>query len=201
MIKPLNWAFPAIYSLPENCLEMLASPLPIISGIKCSYEYSKSNILPRYTTAPGSQDTIFVFLDHDYVFAQKSTVQSTRLPKFDNFFSKLRSKHLNLFNEAPPKTIKADLDGLRFRYKRKALKVKGNALTMSGGPVSMDLKNWGKNEENIFNFLWEIRMCLVNNLIDVLPNTLEGDFENVNIPNFMQNMRIFLRIFQLLTFL
>ena len=36
LIKPFEWCFPAIYNLPEQCISMLASPIPLIVGVKLS---------------------------------------------------------------------------------------------------------------------------------------------------------------------
>lgn len=62
LIRPFDWCFAAIYALPENCLEMLSSPMPVICGVKCSSEYAKSKIIPEYAPIT-SKDILYYFVD------------------------------------------------------------------------------------------------------------------------------------------
>lgn len=47
ILRPLSWPFPVIYSLPENCLQILNSPVPFIAGIQHSTERVMNQIVPE----------------------------------------------------------------------------------------------------------------------------------------------------------
>lgn len=169
LIKPLNWAFPTIYSLPSNCLEMLSSPLPIISGINCDYPYAKKHLFSNYSN---NDHLIFVFIEDDYILASKNLIKDTKIPNFSQSFKKLKSNYGHFFKKEKSKNVKIDFNKRRFCSKKGSYKQNGG-------------KESGKrviDEDEILIFLHEIRDIIVGNFVDVLPETLEEDDEQqVNI--------------------
>lgn len=165
LIKPLNWAFPTIYSLPENCLEMLSSPLPIISGIKCDYNYAKKHILNQYSN-DDSVGLIFVFLDEDYILTSKKIINETYVPNFNNSFKELKFNYSHFFKKENPKTVKIDFSHRRFKAKSKSFKAKKK----EDFRVNLD-------QDEVLIFLNQMRDIITAYLIDVLPQTLEDNEE------------------------
>lgn len=164
LIKPLNWAFPTIYSLPGNCIEMLSSPFPIICGINCDYNFAKNNLFSEY--ANNETDLIFVFIDDDYIVASNKIVKETQIPSFNLIFKELKINYSQMFNKDSPKTLKADFSNRKFKVKKKSHK---SAKKKEFRTVL--------DEDEVLIFLHEIRDIITTNLIDILPETLEGDEE------------------------
>lgn len=44
LIKPFSWPFPSIFSLPESCVQMLDSPIPVLIGLNQPYKYVYKHI-------------------------------------------------------------------------------------------------------------------------------------------------------------
>lgn len=171
LIKPLNWAFPTIYSLPENCLEMLSSPLPIICGIQCDYNYAVANLFTQYSNMDNS-DLVFVFLDDNYILASKNLISETKMPSFNSSFQDLKLNYGHMFKREAPKTIKADFANRGFLAKKKSFK--------SGVRGNKD-KRAVLDHDEVLIFLHEVRDIITVNLIDILPQTLEDSAE-VSLP-------------------
>lgn len=97
ILRPLCWPFPVIYSLPENCLQILNSPVPFIAGIQNSTERVMGQIVPEF--APTSNpDTIYYFVDSRFILASKATICKTHLPRLNKLLKELHEPIRGLFN-------------------------------------------------------------------------------------------------------
>jgi hypothetical protein len=105
MLKPFRWPYPAIYSLPESCLALINSNYPVLIGLKSSYKYVLKHILPD-KNLQGGNPTIFVFLDHNYIFTTKNVADDVAIPNFDGFYGKLKNDYSSIFKLKVSKNIK-----------------------------------------------------------------------------------------------
>lgn len=97
LLKPFSWPYPAIYSLPESCLQLVNSSYPVIIGLKQSYKYIIKHILPD-KNIQGGNETIFVFLDHSYIFTSENVVSDVTIPNFNGFFKQMKTDFGSLFS-------------------------------------------------------------------------------------------------------
>jgi hypothetical protein len=99
LIRPFRWTFPVIYNLPEDCLPILQSPIPVQIGLKSSAKKFLSEIIPRYFGDFRSQtETLFVLLDESIVLTSTAQVNSVPLPFFDDFLVILQVLYKKHFN-------------------------------------------------------------------------------------------------------
>ena len=99
LIKPFRWTFPVIYNLPEDCLPILQSPIPVQIGLKASAKKFLSEIIPRYFGDFRSQtETLFVLLDESIILTSTAQVNSVPLPFFDDFLIILQVLYKQHFN-------------------------------------------------------------------------------------------------------
>lgn len=121
LIKPFQWQFPRIYSLPEDCLLMLNSPIPIISGLNLSCENVLSDIIPEFesTKNGGSSSNLYVFLDQGIYHYDFKNYENMSLPDFNGLIEKLEKIYRTDFNSKTSDWFKLN----------KVKKEKGNFLT------------------------------------------------------------------------
>ena len=176
LIKPLNWCFPAIYSLPENCLEMLSSPMPIICGLNCSADYAKHHIISEHAPVT-SKDIIYAFIDEDYLMVSKETVKSTKLPLFGQLFKEISGQFGHLFKgegqSHSHKSIVLDLENQQFRHKSHytLLSHRGNKPPLRT-MASRELRSLPTNDD-VWSLLTLLRKTIVEKLVDSLPVNFE----------------------------
>jgi len=149
IIKPLSWPFPVIYSLPDNCLEILASPVPLIAGILQSAEKTINEIIPEYAAA--TREAVFVLIDQKYVLADKATVNSTRMPRLSKTLVPLHDSIKPLFHSASSNTISYSPKSNDFARKSNSKLTFKNPLNQSNHLISKRLENQHWHE--IANYL------------------------------------------------
>ena len=89
-LKPFDWVFPLIFKLPENCFDILNSPVPIIVGINMDSENFANNIFPLYTKNNNNLDSlIFVFLDDFFILSFFEDFGNYCIPDYKFFLPKL----------------------------------------------------------------------------------------------------------------
>lgn len=85
LLRPFKWSFPIIYSLPEECLLMLESPLPLQVGINMSSHKFLSKVAPAHLPKLTSDSApVIVLLDQSLVIANSKHTSSLDLPFFDD---------------------------------------------------------------------------------------------------------------------
>ena len=85
LLRPFKWSFPIIYSLPEECLLMLESPLPLQVGINMTAHRFLSSVAPVHLPKLNSDSSpIIVFLDESLVMANAHHTSTLDLPFFDD---------------------------------------------------------------------------------------------------------------------
>lgn len=167
-LKPLSWTFPAIYSLPENCLEMISSPLPIICGINTSFDLAMNRIIPEYTD---SEDVIYVFLDLDFILCSSETVNSVKVPSFDGFFKSCKERFGELFLKEKSISLEFDFGNLKFKQNSKSAKLVEKKVKRLKHHKEDEKVRKGLSEKLFFEFLREMRNLVVKRFIDVLPES------------------------------
>jgi hypothetical protein len=90
ILRPFKWAFPVIYSLPEDCVVMLSTPMPFIAGLNTSVAKVKNEIIPEIEERlnTGSSNNVYVFLDHGLYYYDFEGMDSLLLPAYDDFLEK-----------------------------------------------------------------------------------------------------------------
>ena len=107
IICPFRWSFPIIYSLPEECMLMLESPVPLLIGLNTSSHHFLSKIAPNHFTDLKTNDHIlFILLDENLLIAPKPLLNSLNMPYFDDFLIVLQVIYKKSFNPKPSAFIK-----------------------------------------------------------------------------------------------
>jgi hypothetical protein len=107
MAEPFIWTFPTIYSLPEECLTMFQSPVPIQVGLKIASKEFLKRIGPQYYgDLTAQKDTVFVFLDYGIVLTNSNQVKSTLVPFFQDFLVILGAIYKKHFHEKSSNFLK-----------------------------------------------------------------------------------------------
>lgn len=90
LLRPFKWAFPVIYSLPEDCVVMLSTPMPLLAGLNTSVAKVKNEIIPEIEERlnTGSSNNVYVFLDHGLYYYDFEGMDSLLLPAYDDFLEK-----------------------------------------------------------------------------------------------------------------
>ena len=109
LIKPFKWPLPIIYNTPEELLQMLSSPIPLLAGINTSPKHFIEEILPQYD----SQTWVYVFVDQGFVYTNDSLVKELCLPQFGNFIHKIKSFYHQWFNKKSSQYYKIGHKGAR----------------------------------------------------------------------------------------
>ena len=66
LIKPFEWAYPIIYNLPEDCLVMINSPVPVVIGLVMNSKDVMNKIIPSSV----NQDNLFIFMDQKLFYLE-----------------------------------------------------------------------------------------------------------------------------------
>lgn len=105
VIKPFKWLFPIIYNLPEDCIMMISSPIPVLIGINTNSSYVLEEIIPK-TGAVINNDSLYVFLDEELIHFNPNTIKELPIPEYDNFYSKFKNLYKKSFSSKTSKYIK-----------------------------------------------------------------------------------------------
>lgn len=107
LMRPFRWTFPVIYNLPEACLPILQSPIPVQIGLKVSAKRFLSEIGPAlFPDLKTQTGALFVFLDESLVLTNSAMLHSLCLPFFDDFLVILRVLYKKHFNPRSSKYLK-----------------------------------------------------------------------------------------------
>ena len=132
-LKPFNWVFPVIYNLPENCLDMLFSPIPIICGINKNSNYVINQIIPNYKVN-NKIGFIVYFFDENFFFFDHDVLKFYDVPNYNNFFFDLENLYKSKFCQEISETFKIEKNNNNLKIKLMSLKknkVKYNKLKKS----------------------------------------------------------------------
>jgi DENN (AEX-3) domain len=87
LLKPFQWPYPSIYSLPEELLMILESPLPFIAGIKNSK--SEFSAGPRQVIVKGQSNRLVTYyLDENEIECFNFDSSELLVPQFGGLYSK-----------------------------------------------------------------------------------------------------------------
>ena len=156
IISPLNWPFPVIYSLPENCLEILSSPVPLISGLLAPGKKVINEIVPEYASM--TKDIIYVFLDHQVLLAGKETASQTIMPRFNKQIQNLHHSIKNYFANTGSHSINFNSKSREFSRKSIVKLPKMNSISPSRKRVEPSLAS------SLKVYLNELRKIILSNL-------------------------------------
>lgn len=112
LLRPFKWSFPVIYSLPEELLETLGSPLPLVIGLRLPAAEVLTKILGPF--ADNGENCIVVFLDEGLVSFSEPTVSNIVVPEYGEFIPRLQSlyhRHFNSKMANHAKLVKKTLNG------------------------------------------------------------------------------------------
>lgn len=165
LIRPLDWPFPVIYSLPENCLQILGSPLPVIAGLLQPGERVMNDILPEYSSM--TKDTIFMFLDHSHILASKETVSQIRVPRLNKSIKLLHESIKSLFSANGSTSISYNSNSRDFTRKGSASKLPKVIVNIKeNSPRKLDRPP----EVLLHSYLSGLHKALVDNLTPHKPD-------------------------------
>ena len=120
-LKPFQWEFPIIYNLPDDCLSMLGSPIPLIIGLKQSSQVVLSHFIPKFTDESNNSN-IFVFIDERLIYYDYDMLKEIYIPEYDEFYPKLKKLYQKNFNKESSSHFKISskkVDGNKIHYFRK----------------------------------------------------------------------------------
>ena len=100
LIRPLKWPFPIIYSLPEDCLLMLGSPIPVIVGLNLPSFHVVNDILPEFQSVSenNNSNNVYVFLDNGLFYYDFENHDNIILPQFNDFIDRFQKCYQKSFN-------------------------------------------------------------------------------------------------------
>lgn len=100
ILRPFKWVFPVIFSLPENCLLMLSTPLPLMVGLNAPAAKVIGEIIPEIEEKfnVNSSPNVYVFLDHGLYYYDFESMDSVLLPQYDEFLEKIEKIFKKSFN-------------------------------------------------------------------------------------------------------
>lgn len=152
MIQPLNWPYPVIYSMPENCLEILASPVPLIAGLLAPGKKIMNQIVPEYAAI--SRDIVYVLLDDRFILAGKSTVNKTYMPRFDRSIKELHENIKHAF-------VSTSSSSINYNSKSREFSKKSSSKLPKKTPMSPNKKKIdGNNQVLLKNYLHGLRSAI-----------------------------------------
>lgn len=113
LFRPFSWPFPVIYSLPEDCLLMLGSPIPIMVGLNLPSFHVVNDILPEFEAVSenNSNNNIYVFLDKGLFYYDFKKYDNLPLPQFDDFIETLEKTYKKNFNQKSSNWFKIKKEG------------------------------------------------------------------------------------------
>lgn len=111
-LKPLNWVYPLIYSLPQECITMLAAPVPLIAGVLCdSHKFLKDYELKvefGHRKNPPSRNTVICFLDSGIIKCPPELVTENHLPLNVDLLRTATNAYKESFNSRASKFVKME---------------------------------------------------------------------------------------------
>jgi hypothetical protein len=108
LMKPFKWPFPIIYSLPEDCLVMLGSPIPLLVGMNLPADVVINEVIPEHEkkTRADANSNIYVFIDQNLFFYDFESFDTMLIPQYDEFIEKLDSIYKKSFCQRPSNYFK-----------------------------------------------------------------------------------------------
>lgn len=190
LLRPFRWTYPVIYNLPETCLPILQSPIPVQIGLKVSAKRFLSEIgpglFPDMKTQTGA---IFVFLDESLVMTNSAQLNSLFLPFFDDFLVILRVLYKKHFNAKSSKFIKISKkkskDQLgkysfsrtsKYSYKEKLSKLKKKDISEKEQKKRQErlrkenLQYQQQSHREVFTYFWSLFQSFIVNKLPSLKN-------------------------------
>ena len=149
----------------------------------------------------GPNDTIFVFVDHNYILADENLLKQIFIPNLGNFFKNLKEEFGKLFVLKDSKNLKMVLNGEKNRcFKMKTIDIERQGTGLrSAMKKSMNIftdsgrRNLGNSkvidQVGMDNFMRSIsgfiKSNFVNSLPDVLPQLEDGQINTVELCNLL----------------
>lgn len=153
LLNPFNWPYPVIYSMPENCLDILGSPVPLIAGLLAPAKKVAETIVPEY--AAMSRETVYVFLDERYILASKEVVSNTIMPRLNKTIKTLHENIKNLFASTSSQALSLNSKTREFSRKSSSVLPKKHPQSPSKRKIDMQahtfLKSYFEGLEKCFN--------------------------------------------------
>ena len=103
LLRPFKYYMPIIYSLPEDLLLMLDSPVSLLVGINLPAETVIRDILPEHEkkTRADARSNVYVFIDHGMFFYDFESMDSILIPQYDEFLEKSEKIYKGMFSQRP----------------------------------------------------------------------------------------------------
>ena len=105
VIKPLQWLYPIVYSLPQDCVDILNAPFPVLIGVNRSSDAFLKEIHPSFiehrvlAKLKNVQSThVFVYLDEMALDFEREFLESLYIPSTENVISELKSVYRKNIN-------------------------------------------------------------------------------------------------------
>ena len=112
LLRPFHWVFPLIYSLPRDCLEMLASPVPLIAGVQNDAKSFMIDFESRLECGNSksmlNKTTVFVFLDEGIIKCDQSVLAGNYLPSNFGFLKRAEKIYRENFGNKSSKFVKIE---------------------------------------------------------------------------------------------
>lgn len=96
-IRPFNWPFPVIYSLPFDLISLISCSVPAIFGIQANDQAFVNQLWYKYKN---EEDLVWVLLDHDFIIVNGDTASSVIIPSHDDFTMKVKQIYSQTFKNS-----------------------------------------------------------------------------------------------------
>lgn len=132
----------------------------------------------------GGNETIFVFLDHNYIFTNENVVSDITIPNMKGFFKKLKNNYNYLFKVKSSKNLKITGEYKNhFKLRKNELmdvnKNKQKASSITSLSAYQDLAPFNLEQSEI-DFIHTIQTFMNENFVeklpDIIPTKLDGGF-------------------------
>lgn len=97
VIKPLQWLYPIIYSLPHDCIDFLNAPFPMLMGVNRSSDTFLQEMYPLFVKqrvlaklSPSQSTHIFVYVDEMAFDFDPELLDSLYIPSSENIVNELK---------------------------------------------------------------------------------------------------------------
>lgn len=166
LIRPLKWEFPVVYSLPDDCLLLLGSPIPILVGLNLPSFHVVNDILPEFknVTVSSSSNSVYVFLDEGLYFYDFERYDEIVLPSAGDWVERLEKVYQKSFN---PKA------SAHFRT-RKVVKNKSSVNVLKATNPTRMRDEISKLESTMID--WTTQRQVSDKLIDCLAGKRSNDY-------------------------
>ena len=147
LLRPFKYYMPIIYSLPEDLLIMLDSPVSLLVGINLPAETVIRDILPEHEkkTRADARSNVYVFIDHGMFFYDFESMDSILIPQYDEFVEKLEKIYKKSFCQRPSpyfKIVKKKQNKALYTYIKKQ-----NTMKMKERLVKADRSQIAKTQD------------------------------------------------------